>query len=182
MFFYSDLVDALNAERERRNAFEKPEEDVQIEMSFKDATLYWCEEDPAVLARQLQLPANEHVLFVMEYFDSGTTMMKVLKTLTHYSRDLESKGLKPKKVKTGVLLHYKSPFNQRLRKKYGYFADYIGFMIPDTVMVDNARGPTVDGKTPYHICTYGDYEPPHHPELRFNTHKWSDAFTKFDED
>ena len=91
-FFYTDLVDAINAERERRNTFEKPDEDVQIEMSFKDATLYWCEEDPQVLARQLELPENEHVLFVMEYFDSGTTMMKVLKTLTHYSRDLENKG------------------------------------------------------------------------------------------
>lgn len=150
-------------------------------MSFKDATLYWCEEDAEVLARQLSLPENENVLFVMEYFDSGTTMMKVLKTLKHYSRDLESKGLKPKKVKTSVLLHYKSPFNQRLRKKFGYFADYIGFMIPDSVMVDNAKGPeTKDGKTPYHICTYGDYEPLHHVELRVNTHKWAEAFKKFD--
>ena len=81
-----------------------------------------------------------------------------------------------------MLLHYKSPFNQRLRKKYGYFADYLGFMIPDTVMVDNARGPTKEGKTPYHICTYGEYDPPHHTELRVNTHKWNDAFSKFDED
>jgi hypoxanthine phosphoribosyltransferase len=65
---------------------------------------------------------GQNILVVEDIFDSGTTIMKTRDVL---------EALEPASLKFATLFHKKNPKNL----KHDFFADYIGFLIPDVFVI-----------------------------------------------
>ena len=65
---------------------------------------------------------GRHVLVIEDIFDSGSTIIKTREVL---------QTLEPASLKYAVLTHKRNPKNL----KYGFYADYLGFVIPDQFVV-----------------------------------------------
>jgi hypoxanthine phosphoribosyltransferase len=65
---------------------------------------------------------GKNILVVEDIFDSGTTIMKTKQVVESYG---------PSSLKIASLFHKRNPKNL----VYNYYADYIGFVIPDEFVV-----------------------------------------------
>ena len=61
---------------------------------------------------------GKNVLIIEDIYDTGSTLMRVHDHL---------KAMGPESLKYAIAFHKKNPKNL----KYNFFADYIGFVIPD---------------------------------------------------
>ncbi len=65
---------------------------------------------------------GKNIVIIEDIFDSGSTMMRMLESL---------RSFEPKELKACTIFHKKNPKNL----KHNYFADYVGFAIPDVFIV-----------------------------------------------
>ena len=77
---------------------------------------------------EVKVPVSEdqvrgrNILIVEDIFDSGATIMKTREVLL--KQEIAS-------LKVATLFHKKNPNNV----KYSYFADFVGFLIPDVFVI-----------------------------------------------
>ena len=65
---------------------------------------------------------GNHILVVEDLFDSGSTILKTQSVL---------QSMQPASLKFSTLFHKKNPNNL----KFNYFADFVGFVIPDVFII-----------------------------------------------
>ena len=118
--FFSDLNESLA----RVRAIRKPtcdEEDVILQYNFHKVSSYKNTEslgkDNVQVFIGEQDVKDKNILVVEDIYDTGNSMMAILKRLEDFGA---------KSVKVCVLLHKKNPANL----EYNWYADYIGFYIP----------------------------------------------------
>lgn len=82
---------------------------------------------------------GKHVLIVEDMYDSGNTMIKLLEKVHE---------LEPDSVKVAVAFHKKTHRNLH----HNYFADYLGFLIPDEFVVGYGLDYNEHFRDVFHVC------------------------------
>ena len=94
---------------------------------------------------KIQVPVTEenvrgkHVLVVEDIFDSGSTIIKTRDVLKEYC---------PASLKFSVMFHKKN----RENLKHNFFADYVGFIIPDVFVVGYGMDYNEHYRELNHLC------------------------------
>ena len=86
---------------------------------------------------------GKHVLVVEDMYDTGQSMQRLLSTL---------QSLGPMKVQTCVAFHKKTEKNIST----GYFADFIGFFVPDSFVIGYGMDYNEKFRDVQHLCVLNE--------------------------
>ena len=116
-------------------------EDVLISYNFQRVSSYTNTESTGEVKNSISREDCEgkNILIVEDIYDSGNAMKKMIEV---------SKNCGAKTVKACVLLHKRNPKNLQ----FNYYADYIGFFIPERFIVGYGLDYNEKMRDMRHVC------------------------------